>query len=46
MDTKPELNFRSFLADAMRDYLDYLDHLGFCIVSQASLSQPHRPLSG
>jgi integrase/recombinase XerD len=31
----PELNFESFLADAMRDYLDYLDHLGFSIVMQA-----------
>jgi integrase/recombinase XerD len=36
MDKIPELNYRSFLADAMRDYLDYLDHLGFCIVPQAS----------
>jgi len=32
MDKMPELNYRSFLADAMRDYLDYLDHLGFSIV--------------
>lgn len=31
----PELNFQSFLAEAMRDYLDYLDHLGFSIVMQA-----------
>ena len=29
MNKIPELNYRSFLADAMRDYLDYLDHLGF-----------------
>jgi len=35
MDKMPELNYRSFLADAMRDYLDYLDHLGFSIVSPA-----------
>ncbi len=35
MDKMPELNYRSFLADAMRDYLDYLDHLGFSIVSHA-----------
>lgn len=31
----PELNYQSFLADAMRDYLDYLDHLGFSIASPA-----------
>jgi site-specific recombinase XerD len=36
MDKMPELNYRSFLADAIRDYLDYLDHLGFSIVPQAS----------
>jgi integrase/recombinase XerD len=36
MDKIPQLNYRSFLADAMRDYLDYLDHLGYCIVPQAS----------
>lgn len=35
MDKMPELNYQSFLADAMRDYLDYLDHLGFSIVSPA-----------
>jgi len=35
MDKMPKLNYRSFLADAMRDYLDYLDHLGFSIVSPA-----------
>ena len=32
----PEFNYRSFLADAIRDYLDYLDHLGFSIGPQAS----------
>jgi site-specific recombinase XerD len=31
----PELNFESFLADAMRDYLDYLDDLGFSVVMPA-----------
>lgn len=31
----PELNYQSFLADAMRDYLDYLDHLGFSTVPRA-----------
>ena len=31
----PELNFQSFLAEAMRDYLDYLGHLGFSTVMQA-----------
>ena len=36
MDTMPEWNYRSFLADAIRDYLDYLDHLGFSTVPQAS----------
>jgi integrase/recombinase XerD len=36
MKPKPDLNFRSFLADAMSDYLDYLDHLGFRIEPQAS----------
>src|SRR6266540_2405105 len=35
MEKLPELNYRSFLADAMRDYLDYLDHLGFSIVGPA-----------
>ena len=35
MEKMPELNYRSFLADAMRDYLDYLDHLGFSIVAPA-----------
>ena len=36
MDTMPEWNYRSFLADAIRDCLDYLDHLGFSAVAQAS----------
>jgi integrase/recombinase XerD len=35
MDNVPELDYQSFLADAMRDYLDYLDHLGFSTVMQA-----------
>jgi len=35
MEKVPELNYQSFLADAMRDYLDYLDHLGFSIVGPA-----------
>jgi hypothetical protein len=35
MEKLPELNYESFLAAAMRDYLDYLDHLGFSIVMQA-----------
>ncbi|SRR5437867_6333006 len=35
MDKLPELNYQSFLADAMRDYLDYLDHLGFSTVQRA-----------
>ncbi|MFQ5930385.1 MAG: tyrosine-type recombinase/integrase [Acidobacteriota bacterium] len=35
MEPLPELDFHSFLADVMRDYLDYLDHLGFSIVTQA-----------
>ncbi len=30
-----EFNYQSFLADAMRDYLEYLDHLGFSTVSPA-----------
>ena len=34
MNQLPELNYESFLADAMRDYLDYLDHLGFSTVMQ------------
>ncbi len=35
MEKLPELNFQSFLAEPMRDYLDYLDHLGFSTVMQA-----------
>ena len=30
-----ELNYESFLAAAMRDYLDYLDHLGFSTKNHA-----------
>jgi integrase len=29
MDKWPACNYQSFLADLIRDYLDYLDHLGF-----------------
>lgn len=36
MNPKPDLNFRSFLANPMRDYIVYLDHLGYCIRSQAA----------
>jgi integrase/recombinase XerD len=35
MEKLPELDYHSFLAEAMRDYLDYLDHLGFAIVWRA-----------
>jgi integrase/recombinase XerD len=35
MDKRPEIDFQSFLATAMRDYLDYLDHLGFRVVTPA-----------
>jgi len=35
MKEAPELTYQSFLADAMRDYLDYLDHLGFSITAPA-----------
>jgi integrase/recombinase XerD len=35
MEKLPQLNYGSFLADAMRDYLDYLDALGFSTVMQA-----------
>ena len=35
MGHAPELDYESFLAEAMRDYLDYLDHLGFSTVMQA-----------
>jgi site-specific recombinase XerD len=31
----PPLDFESFLAVPMRDYLDYLDHLGFSVLQQA-----------
>jgi integrase/recombinase XerD len=37
MNPRPDFYYRSFLADAMRDYLDYLDHLGYRIEPQASL---------
>src|SRR3990172_7798038 len=36
MDKMPGLNYQSFLAAAIKDYLDYLDNLGFCIEPQAS----------
>lgn len=35
MEHLPPLDFKSFLADLMRDHLDYLDHLGFSIIQQA-----------
>jgi integrase/recombinase XerD len=35
MEKVPELNYRSFLANDMRDYLDYLDRLGFSILVPA-----------
>jgi site-specific recombinase XerD len=35
VNTLPDSNYKSFLADAIRDYLDYLDSLGFCIEPQA-----------
>jgi hypothetical protein len=35
MDKPPELDYQSFLAGAIRDYLDYLDHLGFRVVGPA-----------
>jgi integrase/recombinase XerD len=31
-----DLNYKSFLADAILDYLDYLDNLGYCIKAQAA----------
>jgi integrase/recombinase XerD len=34
MNKLPELIFKSFLADVIRDYLDYLDNLGYCIEAQ------------
>jgi integrase/recombinase XerD len=35
MEKVPEFNYKSFLADVMRDYLDYLDHLGYSLVGPA-----------
>ena len=35
MEKLPELHYHSFLAEAIRDYLDYLDHLGFRVVGPA-----------
>src|SRR6266568_6101008 len=35
MEKRPELAYQSFLAEAIRDYLDYLDHLGFRVVGLA-----------
>lgn len=35
MEKVPELDYQSFLAEIMKDYLDYLDHLGFSIVMAA-----------
>jgi integrase/recombinase XerD len=35
MEKRPELAYQSFLAEAIRDYLDYLDHLGFCVAGSA-----------
>lgn len=35
MDQPPPRDYQSFLAEAMRDYLDYLDHLGFAVVTPA-----------
>ncbi len=35
MENRPELEYCSFLAAAIRDYLDYLDHLGFRVVTPA-----------
>jgi len=35
MEKLPPLDYQSFLAEAIRDYLDYLDHLGFAIVWRA-----------
>jgi integrase/recombinase XerD len=36
MNTVQDSNYKSFLADAICDYLDYLDSLGFCIEPQAA----------
>ena len=35
MDKFPQLDYQSFLTEAIRDYLDYLDHLGFRVVGPA-----------
>ena len=35
MDKLPQLDYQSFLAEAIRDYLDYLDHLGSRVVTPA-----------
>jgi integrase/recombinase XerD len=35
MEKLPELEYYSFLAEPIRDYLDYLDHLGFRVVGPA-----------
>jgi integrase/recombinase XerD len=35
MEKLPELEYHSFLAEPIRDYLDYLDHLGFRVVGPA-----------
>src|SRR3990172_9521814 len=40
MEKVSELNYQSFLAQAMRDYLDYLDHLGFSIAAPANNLRP------
>jgi integrase/recombinase XerD len=37
VNTLPDFNYTSFLADVIRDYLDYLDSLGFCIEPQAAI---------
>jgi integrase/recombinase XerD len=34
MKKLPDLNFKSFLADVIRDYVDYLDSLGYCMQAQ------------
>ena len=40
MRKAPKLDYRSFLANDMRDYLDYLDHLGFSILAPAYCLKP------
>ncbi|MBI3658701.1 MAG: tyrosine-type recombinase/integrase [Acidobacteria bacterium] len=35
MQKAPECNYQSFLAEAISDYLDYLDHLGFRLAAPA-----------